>query len=120
MTSLRKAFFLLSLIAFFPSIINAFEPFYEPDVPDEFYIQIDKGKANKYVQNFYGGAMSSPIKEKYKGWYGANITIGSDNNKEFYKSKIRLTGDDPKHIDVVNFKASLKIKLAPLFKIILT
>ena len=35
------------------------------------------------------------------------------NSKEkFFESKIRITGDEPSHIDVSNFKASLKVKLS--------
>ncbi|MDC1046709.1 hypothetical protein OAR18_03775 [Candidatus Pseudothioglobus singularis] len=89
----------------------AFEPLYEPDVPDTFNIQIDKGRVNKYLEQFYGAARKNIIPEKSKKWHKASIRIGDGLNEKMFKSKIRITGDDPAHVDVINHKASLKVKL---------
>lgn len=109
----REFVYLLTLLLFvYSSESISYEPLYQPEVPDTFYVQIDKGKVEKHISRIYGGAMSAPIiKDKYKKWTKASISTDAFLTDNFIRSKVRITGDDPKHINASEFKSSLKIKL---------
>jgi len=101
------------LISFNDVVLANYKKLFDPDIPDQIYIDLKKKQLGTYLNNIYkiqnDGRKS--IHPKFKEYFNGNISFKHGNYYKKYKVKLRIVGDWKDHTKVKKLSNQIGIEL---------